>query len=133
MTKSCINCGQPIPKKTHKVYIKPPVEYRPATTKVIMGRDMPDLSERQAKPEGHRDVGEFSTTIYTDNPPKTKDECQRFVNGQVVSVRRHWKDPATIDEFTYWDGESYQDRFFHNGACAQKFAYWAANRGVRKN
>lgn len=131
MARRCINCGQRIPKKTHTVRIEPPVEYRAATTKILMGREMPDLNERAAKPEGHRDVGEFSTTIYTANPPRTKADCQRFVNGEIVSVRRHWKDRTTIDEFSYWDGESYQDEFFHNGRCAQRFAYRAARAGVR--
>jgi hypothetical protein len=91
MTRKCINCGKPIAKKTHTVRIEPTRPYRPATTKMLMGREVPDMSEQQEKPEGHREVGEFSTTIYTDNPPKTKADCQRFVNGEVVSVKRHWK------------------------------------------
>jgi hypothetical protein len=131
MSRACINCGQRIPKKTQRVRIEPPVEYKAATTKMLMGREIQDMPERQEKPEGHREGSEFSTTIYTAYPPKTKADCQRFVNGEVVSVRRHWKDPATIHEFTYWDGESYQDPFFHNGSCAEKFAYKAARAGVR--
>jgi hypothetical protein len=131
MSRACINCGQRIPKKTQRVRIEPPVEYKAATTKMLMGRTMPDMPERLEKPEGHREVGQFTTTIYTDNPPRKQADCQRFVNGEIVSVRRHFNDEGIINQFSYWDGESYMDEYFHNGACAKRFAYKAARRGVR--
>jgi hypothetical protein len=129
--KHCINCGEAIPKKTHGVRFEKPQEYRPATTKTMMGREFPEFAERPSKPEGHRDVDSHgNSVIYTDNPPKTKADCQRFVNGLIVSVKRHWKDRHTIHEFTYWDGETYLDPFFDKGRCAQEFGYKAARAGV---
>jgi hypothetical protein len=130
--RKCIVCGKPIRKRTNYVRFETPVTYRAATTKVLMGREIPDLGERAEKPEGHRDVDILGNVIYyTSNPPKTKAECQRFTNAAVLSVRRHWSDPDTIHEFSFWDGETYEDEFFHSGDCAKKQGYAAARAGHR--
>jgi hypothetical protein len=79
---------------------------------------------------------------------RTIAECQALSNAQVVSVRYHerepWADPegrlevrATSPEgrfvtgFSTWDGESYIDEFFCNGAHAKRFAYQCARKGLK--
>jgi hypothetical protein len=131
MGRTCINCGKPIAKKTQSVRFDKPRPYRAETYRVLGGRKYTDLPEQKEIVEGHREVSHSITVIYTNNPPRTKAECQRFVNGEIVSVRRHFADRDIIHEFGYWDGVSYVDKFFHNGACAQEFAYKAAKAGVR--
>lgn len=132
MTRKCIVCGKPIRKRTNYLRFEEPREYRPRTTKVICGHEMTDQEERQAKPEGTREVSELgNVTLYTANKPRTKEDCQRFTNGTVLSVKRDWRNPEFIGEFSFWDGSSYMDEFFHSGECAQKQGYAAARDGHR--
>ncbi|TJW14401.1 MAG: hypothetical protein E5W82_10520 [Mesorhizobium sp.] len=88
--------------------------------------------------------GELATrqgfdTIFTYRPerPRSKDEAQRLLNQQIVSVRwARGEDYAAkqagfdhITQATAWDGESYTDKFFCNGTHAKDFAYAAARGG----
>jgi len=85
--------------------------------------------------------------------PNNRAEVQRYVNGEVVSVRfsttarvngepitdGHWsKDcapnavsvrtivvPKYVDQATCWDGESYTDPYFCKGLCAQRYGRFA--------
>lgn len=62
--------------------------------------------------------------------PKTVDEAQRFVNGQIVSVRRRGYGGAAgeISSVGVWDGESYRDDDFHADTCARAFGYAMAEK-----
>ncbi|HLY77853.1 MAG TPA: hypothetical protein VKQ70_00650 [Caulobacteraceae bacterium] len=67
--------------------------------------------------------------------PATREEAQRYVNGEITQVRystRASEDaghgmtrvvfvPRYIGEVTYWDGESYQDDAFDSLGCAAQF------------
>lgn len=74
--------------------------------------------------------------IDVDKFPQTKDECQKYTNAQIISVKRCKKyDYQTetttdlgIDQFSTWDGESYEDAFFCSGAHAKDFAYMIARQ-----
>ena len=71
--------------------------------------------------------------------PVDKAEAQRFVNGEITSVRydtRAREDAAnghtrTIEVARYvcqamfWDGESFVDRYFCCGEHARRFGYFA--------
>lgn len=74
----------------------------------------------------------FSRYAHTAEPVKSKAECEKLTNQQVLSVS--WSrgstadyDPAPekdeITSFGEWDGESYDDLFFCSGAHAKDFAY----------
>lgn len=54
--------------------------------------------------------------------PQTKAEAQRYVNQQIVSIRKGYKG---ISHVTTWDGESYEDAYFCTGDCARRFGYFA--------
>jgi hypothetical protein len=69
----------------------------------------------------HRDSW-YSRHAYADNI-KSKADCQRLTNHKVVSVH-YWKED--VRRFGEWDGESYVDEYFCNGAHARDFAYMAA-------
>jgi hypothetical protein len=132
LSKNCIVCGKPIRKKTNYVRFDKPRPYRAATTKIIMDREVEDMSEQEERPEGLRMVDSLGNiTLYTANPPKTKAECQRFTNGTVLAVKRHWNERDVISEFSFWDGETYEDEFFDNGRCAQRQGYASARHGDR--
>jgi hypothetical protein len=129
MSRNCIVCGKPIRKKTNYVRFEQPRPYRARTTKIVCGHEMEDLSEQEERPEGLRKVDSSGNiTIWTARPPKTKAECQRFTNHTVLSVKRG--DDA-IREFSFWDGETYEDEFFDNGRCAQRQGYASARHGDR--
>jgi hypothetical protein len=129
LSRNCIVCGKPIRKKTNYVRFEKPRPYRARTTKIICGHEMEDLSEQEERPEGLRRVDDFgNVVIWTNNPPKTKDDCQRFTNSTVLSVKR---DGEVIREFSFWDGETYQDEFFDNGRCAERQGYASARKGDR--
>ena len=58
--------------------------------------------------------------------PKTRDDCQRMTNQQVVSVRgydmRYPDREHEIESFTTWDGETVEDPYFcHGGRCAAAY------------
>jgi hypothetical protein len=130
VSRKCINCGRTIAKKTNTIRFDTPRAFRPAGhMSEVMGHKVGYQPERAEKPEGHREEDGFGGwTIYTSNPPKTKAEAQRYSNHPIVSIRR-WKD--AISQFSVWDGESYEDQFFHSGKCATEFGYKAARAGVR--
>lgn len=62
----------------------------------------------------------------------TKEDCQRFTDQQIVSIRKArygyfgTRDPNRIKQFTTWDGFSWVDQFFCNGDCARRYGYFAA-------
>lgn len=58
--------------------------------------------------------------------PKNKQEAQRLMNQQIVSVS-YWKEH--VHKVTTWDGESYVDPYFCNGSHANYFAYVMARAG----
>lgn len=66
-----------------------------------------------------------------EDAPRSLDDCKRRTNAQVVSVR-YWPD-GKVQQFTTWDGRSYDPRFGHfcRNECAGLFAWKAANKGVR--
>jgi hypothetical protein len=81
---------------------------------------------------------EFSKTHPLPNP-KTKAECQRLTNQQVVSLRysQNYDDGKPVGKrwvysFTSWDGETYEDAFFCSGTCATDFAYACARAGMKR-
>jgi hypothetical protein len=72
--------------------------------------------------------------------PANKAEAQRYVNGEITSVRysemanvdaegfsgqRTISVPRFVGEARYWDGESYEDEFFCSGEHARRFGYFA--------
>jgi hypothetical protein len=66
-------------------------------------------------------------TSYVIGHPMTKAEAQRLVNQTVVSVRHDanpWGDMTDkyVTQASVWDGESYVDPYFCNGACRSAFA-----------
>lgn len=101
----CRYCGKPIAKRTTNV------------------RFVDEL-------KSHMKGDQF--TSYVVGMPQTKAEAQRLVNQQIVSVKRSgnpWgRDPQAeyITEAGVWDGESYVDPYFCNGAHAKDFAYMVA-------
>lgn len=131
MSRKCIVCGKSIRKRTNYIRFERPLAYRPRQTQIVMDREMERLAERAARPEGHRIVDSHGNiTFYTANPPKTKADCQRFTNHTVLAVKRSF-DGQTISEFSFWDGETYEDEFFDSGKCAQRQGYASARAGDR--
>lgn len=69
--------------------------------------------------------------------PKSKADCQKLTNEEVVSVTYHqdyssddgYKRTDKIWRFGVWDRESYVDEFFCNGDHARRFAYSCAREG----
>ena len=72
-----------------------------------------------------------SVTFWINNndAPRNKAECQARTNHQVVSLR--YGVGGQVMSFSTWDGESYEGPFC-SGTCAQVFARWALNQGVRR-
>lgn len=118
--RPCIVCGRPIAKRTSTIYFREPVAYRPPEPRSWGG--FHDAIE--AKPDGHRE-GEY---IYLAQPPETRAEAQRYVNGEIISVQR---DGDVLRQANYWDGESWADPFFCTNACAMKQGYASAQSGDR--
>ena len=97
----CRFCGKAIAKRTHTVYFG-------------RSRFRPD---------------DYSTS--RTERPRTKEEAQRLLNQQIVSIRwtragdrDAWADPAEADyisQVSTWDGESYESRYFCNGDHARQF------------
>lgn len=95
----CRYCGNPIPKRTNLVFVL-------------------DADSVQR------------ITPFVPGPLYSKAECQRQTNQQVASVSyrlRH--NERRVSHFTTWDSESYADKYFCKGACAQQFAYLMASNG----
>lgn len=108
----CIVCGKPIRKKTTTYYV------REATNE---------------KPHGHREssIGGtiFDLHFAAERMPKSRPEVQAVVNGTVIFHR--YGAQGRIWTFTTWDGESYEDEFFHSKECAMKQGYASARSGHR--
>lgn len=96
----CRWCGKPIRKHTVTVWLD--------TSKTWKGQDT-----------------EYSRHLVVENRPETKEECQKFTNKMIVSVRRYY-DTKYIWRFNEWDGESYEDAFFCTTACSSEMGYAAA-------
>lgn len=106
----CRYCGKPIAKRSRVVYL---------TLKIT---------------EYNRNHGD--SIVYKEVPefPKSKAECQKITNRQVISVswasvHNSETDTTTrpyINKFYDWDGESYIDEFFCNGDHAKRFGYLMA-------
>jgi ribosomal protein L24E len=102
----CRYCGGPIRKKTATVFIRAP-----------------------GKGTGLSNYG--SRLIEVEPLPQTKEDCQKYTNQKIMSVKRDKRmnydinkmEDFGIDQFTEWDGETYDDKFFCSGTCAQKMAY----------
>lgn len=101
----CRCCGKPIRKRTRLVYI-------------------------ETKASDQRYDGSFIryAVVAPDARPRTKADCQRLTNQQVVAVQRD-DTKEFIRLFHEWDGESYQDDLFCTGTCAQAFGRAAALKG----
>ena len=106
----CPVCGKQIPK---------------LTTTVWCNLDTTSAQARQSDSSWYR-------YLYLPERPRTKADCQRLSNQQVVSVSRAL-DPAFIDRFTEWDGESYWTASypFCKPECATIFARAAYKVGYR--
>ena len=112
----CRYCGKAIRKRTITVRLKP-------------------------EPTGNEHPMEgFSRYIFVGSTyPRTKAECQRLTNHAISAVRRYqpikgvgldWDEKtgeSYIEQFTEWDGESYNDEFFCTGECAKNFGYMIAS------
>ena len=101
----CLFCGVPIDKQSRVTYF----------------RDRP-LSrfeeEENARPTGFKYVQVAAL-------PKSQKGAQQLLADQILTVRRS-KDGRSITAAHTWDGKSYKDPFFCNGAHAKKFAYRCA-------
>lgn len=107
----CRYCGKPIAKKTRSVFF---------------GDDF----ATHARPD--------DMFTYRAERPRSKEEAQRLLNHQVVSVKwargeEYAAKQAGFDHITHattWDGESYVDPYFCNGTHAKAFAYLHAKAGA---
>lgn len=119
MTKPpcCCWCGGPIRKRTILVH--------------IVAKRKPEYNQIDTMFSRYIEVG--------DNWPKTKADCQKLTNKQVVSVSYSPKQDENynivgtqINRFGEWDGVSYEDEFFCNGDHAKRFGYLAASKGWKR-
>lgn len=118
--KACIVCGKPISKRTETFYFREPVTYVPPAPRSWGG--MHDAIE--AKPDGLRE----GNSAFLAQRPRDRKEAQRFVNGQIISSKR---DGDILSSVTFWDGETYQDKFFCTNHCAMQQGYASAQQGTR--
>lgn len=129
----CLNCKRPIAKRTISYWIEPPREAKLAQERfVMMGgqkRSCGFDAAVAAKPEGTIERDHSSARIYTANLPRTKEDCKRLVNGEVVSIRRGVTGEV-VRSFGVWEGE-YVDQHFCSNGCAEKFGRRMARRGAR--
>ncbi|WP_066725267.1 hypothetical protein [Sphingomonas pituitosa] len=116
----CIVCGRPIAKRTSDFFFREPVAYQPPKPHSWGG----DHNAIEAKPDGWRE----GNSIYLHQRPRSREEAQRYVNGEIISVRR---DGEVLSRVSYWDGESWQDRFFCTNRCAMDQGYASAQHGHR--
>lgn len=101
----CRYCGKPIAKRT-------------TTVRFVETQEQADRDNK---------VG-WTWTRSVVGSPSTKAEAQRLVNEEIVSVKRGairggGLKADLIASVGVWDGTSYADQFFCNGAHAQGFAY----------
>jgi hypothetical protein len=99
----CRWCGKPIKKLVRSVW----------------------LHKRSPNSTRNETPTEYAQTIVVDELPTTRQGCQRYTNGRVVSITRWHVDQGRIGRFGEWDGESYVDEFFDTGSCAMAMGYSA--------
>lgn len=124
--RKCIVCGKPVTKRTTTYFHREPEEARPAKELGAWGGAIP---AREAKPEGHVEGSSALRYFYTSTPPRTVEDCRRWTNHAVVSVRR--RKNGDIYRFGTWDGESYASPYFHSDGCARDQGYASAQHGAR--
>lgn len=102
----CIVCGKQIKKRFQSISFMP------------------------AAANGRENYDREGSTMYLEVElrPKTKQECQRFTNHQVLTVNMDHTDH--VHSFKWWEGE-YEDEFFCTGTCARKQGYASARHGER--
>lgn len=99
----CVVCGKAIKRATRALYLR---------------------SEEQAS----RGIG-GSDYITLPVLPKTKEECARLTNQQVVSVAGYINDDISC--VVVWDGESYVDPYLCSVKCAVRQGHASAQHGAR--
>lgn len=109
----CRYCGKPIGKETRIVY--PVLEL----TKYMRNNNT-----------------QFIRYLVVPAFPKSKAECQALTNWTVVATKwaevyddDHVLSKPYIRIFHEWDGSSYKDEYFCNGAHAKSFGYVMACAG----
>lgn len=102
----CIVCDKPIAKRYTIIWFQ---------------------RSREAIPNGTW----INQTLYLDDPPKTKEDAQRWSNYPLDRIIGHHN--GYISGAQFWDGESYMDRFFDKDKCAVRQGYASANYGDRFN
>ena len=116
----CIVCDKAIAKRLTYIWFKDPEPARPAG---MFG------AAREAKIHGMREDGPILSYVYLDQFPTTKQEAQKYSNGQLISVRK--RSDGSISEAAFWDGESYTKKYFCKDACAVKQGWASARHGDR--
>lgn len=112
----CIVCDKPIAKRYKVLWFQRPREA------VNVG---PFGGRQEAIVDGTR----INDTFYLANPPRTKEEAQRFSNHTIQRIIGMHN--GYISGATYWDGESYIDQFFDRDRCAVAQGYASAQHGHR--
>jgi hypothetical protein len=126
----CIVCEKPIPKLTTTWFIRQSREEREQTYREVGGRQIVDQHAQSAKPDGLIERGRYSATIYLANRPRSRAECARLTNEEIVYSRLDHE--GYVSHFSTWDGVTYQDKFFHSNACAEWFGRQVAEHSGRQ-
>lgn len=113
----CIVCDKAITKRLTYMWFREP---RPAFKS--------PFSTHPEKPDGHREGGSI-VTIYLNDRPRTKEQAQRHGNTEVIRIKRD--QDGYVTEATFWDGESYRDKYFCSDNCARLQGYASAQHGNR--
>ena len=117
MTKApygCAYCGKPAHKRTTTVYVQ-----EPGATPLT--------------------GNQFARHVVPDAYLTDKADCERYADGQVVSVSytnpKSWgsEKPRHVHRFSEWDGVTWElgKGIFCDAGCATAFAYAAFNGGYR--
>jgi hypothetical protein len=115
MTRRCRYCAKPIPKRTQTTFF---------------GSSQKTSSSKWWS--------------YREEMPCNKDEAQALLDQPIVSVKWFRTEPPKdgyvrgsydpgfdyISQVTTWDGESYADKYFCKGFCAQNLGYMAARQNL---
>lgn len=126
MSRKCIVCGRPIPKRgTYYTFSLP----RPAVPAMIGGFSMAAQPAREPGDRVASDGG-MMVTLYVAELPRTRAEAQRLVNGQIISTRKS-RFLDGIEHATAWDGESYRSLWFDVDRCAIAQGNASAQHGAR--
>ncbi|HEY1448408.1 MAG TPA: hypothetical protein VGF33_07705 [Caulobacteraceae bacterium] len=74
---------------------------------------------------GNDRPGHPGVSVNHPEKPATREEAQRLVNGEIVSMKMSWRSeagPRYVASANVWDGESYLwDGHFHAQGCAAAF------------